>query len=108
MQTLVAFYLSAIVIERLTEIISKFGEKPEAEKNENYVNKRAWILLAASSVIGLIAAFSLHLGFLASAGVKDVSETADYFLSGIALGAGTKPTHDIISYIEKVKDKKTV
>jgi hypothetical protein len=38
------------------------------------------------------------------AGLKTVPEFADILLTGLAIGGGSKPLHDLISRIEKAKN----
>ena len=69
---------------------------------------RAIPLWAAASVLGLLVCAVLGLGLIeAVASQRPSSEflrTADVLLTGLAVGAGTKPLHDLISRIEKAKD----
>jgi hypothetical protein len=69
---------------------------------------RAVKLWAAATVISLLVCAALGLGLIeAVAKERPTSEfirTLDVLLTGIAVGAGTKPLHDLITRIEKAKD----
>jgi hypothetical protein len=70
--------------------------------------ERAIPLWAAASVLGLLVCAVLGLGLIeAIAKLRPGSEfirTVDVLLTGLAVGAGTKPLHDLIARIEKAKD----
>jgi hypothetical protein len=70
--------------------------------------KRAIPLWAVASVLGLLVCAILGLGLIeAIAKQRPSSEfirTVDVLLTGLAVGAGTKPLHDLITRIEKAKD----
>jgi hypothetical protein len=103
---LVTFYIAAQIVERITELFSRIGDKPKDQKTDADVKMRALWLWVVSSILGVILAFVLKAGFFAASEIKGIDPTVDYLLSGIALGGGTKPIHDIISYIEKASQKK--
>ena len=105
MPQLTAFYIAAQIIERITELFSRIGDKPANQKTENDFKFRAVWLWIVASVLGVGLALSLKLGFFGASGFAGVKPTLDYVLSGIALGGGTKPVHDIIAYIEKAGTK---
>ncbi len=70
---------------------------------------RAIPLWATASVLGLLACSALGLGLISavSAQPSTTSEfvrTVDVLLTGLAVGAGTKPLHDLISRLEKAKE----
>lgn len=70
--------------------------------------ERAIPLWAAATVLGLLVCAILGLGLVeAIAKERPTSEflrTVDVLLTGLAVGAGTKPLHDLIARIEKAKD----
>jgi hypothetical protein len=71
-------------------------------------SERAIRLWAAASVLALLVCAIFGLGLIeAVAKQRPSSEfirTVDVLLTGLAVGAGTKPLHDLISRIEKAKD----
>lgn len=105
MQPLATFYIAAQIIERVTELFSSIGDKPRNEKTPADINSRAIWLWIVASVMGVGMALWLHLAFFHAAGLMDANQTADFVFSGIALGGGTKPVHDILSYIQKASEK---
>lgn len=74
---------------------------------------RAAIAWAAASSIALLLCGALGLGILGSlAGVEtapgfsaDFFAAVDVVVTGLVIGAGTKPLHDLITRIEKSKNK---
>ena len=106
MPQLATFYIAAQIIERITELLSGFGDKPRAKKKDEDLRFRAKWLWAASSLLGVLLAFLLKLGFFAQTGLQDIDPTIDHVLSGIALGGGAKPIHDILAYMEKASEKR--
>lgn len=75
--------------------------------------QRAIIGWALASGLALLACGLLGLGFIEAVGKVENGSTfwtsvvarADVVLTGLAVGAGTKPLHDLISRIEKSKEK---
>ena len=70
---------------------------------------RAIPLWAAASILGLLVCSSLGLGLIAAVSSEvpksEFVRTVDVLLTGLAVGAGTKPLHDLISGLEKAKEK---
>lgn len=70
--------------------------------------ERAIPLWAAASAIGLLVCSSLGLGLIAAVSATppagEFVRTVDVLLTGLAIGAGTKPLHDLIARIEKAKE----
>jgi hypothetical protein len=71
----------------------------------------AWAL---ASIFALIVCGILGLGLIESVASVETSdggagkslfERVDVIITGLAVGAGTKPLHDLISRLEKSKDK---
>ena len=69
---------------------------------------RAIPLWAAASIISLLVCSALGLGLISAVSSTPPSGefvgTIDVLLTGLAVGAGTKPLHDLISRIEKAKE----
>lgn len=69
---------------------------------------RAVPLWAAATVLAMIVSAIIGLDLIEAIAVKRPSSefirTVDVLLTGVAIGAGTKPLHDLISRIEKAKD----
>jgi len=71
-------------------------------------SQRAVVLWAAASALGLLVCACLGLGLIEAvsktASSSDFVRTVDVLLTGLAVGAGTKPLHDLISRLEKAKE----
>jgi hypothetical protein len=69
---------------------------------------RAIPLWAFASVLSLLACSALGLGLISAVSAQPSSSefvrTVDVLLTGLAVGAGTKPLHDLISRLEKAKE----
>jgi len=69
---------------------------------------RAIPLWAFASVLGLLACSALGLGLISAVSEQppagEFVRTVDVLLTGLAVGAGTKPLHDLISRLEKAKE----
>lgn len=105
MERLAVFYVVAQVIERLTEPLAFIQDKARKDKTEDYLQIRTYVFWGICTVLGLVFAFQLELGFFALLR-HPIDPTWDYILTGVALGAGTKPIHDVIAYVEKASEKK--
>lgn len=70
--------------------------------------KRAIPLWAAASSLGLLVCSMLGLGLIAAVSATPPSgefvRTVDVLITGLTVGAGTKPLHDLISRLEKSSD----
>ena len=63
------------------------------------------MLWGVASVLGFLLAWLLGLWFIKAAGIQ-IDPWYDRILSGILLGSGTKPLHDLISYVQKASAQK--
>ena len=63
----------------------------------------AW---TAASVLGMILCGLFGLYMLRLVGFTDVPKQVDLVISGIAVGSGTKPLHDLISNLQEAKNEK--
>jgi len=79
-------------------------KKKEAKKKRVAANT-AVLLWGIASVVAMLISGYLDLLFLKTVGFKDVPTFIDILITGMVIGAGTKPLHDLISYIEKRKDQ---
>ena len=71
----------------------------QAEVNHYRSNSSVvtWAFATAFSILGTSAT---GLFFLHAIGIEGVSLWLDILITGLAIGAGTKPLHDLIGYIE--------
>jgi hypothetical protein len=63
----------------------------------------AW---GAASCLGIIFCGWFGLYMLRMIGFPDVPKQVDFIVSGLAVGSGTKPLHDLISNLQQAKDSK--
>ena len=63
-------------------------------------------LWAAASVLAILASAWLGIRLLTLVGVSEPHVFVDVLVTGLVIGAGTKPLHDLIKNIEKSKQKK--
>lgn len=97
-------YILAQAVERIVEFISNltiFGD-PDS-KEERVIHKRAILLWLVSSVLGVIVCLVFNVNFLTA--FTNEHPTLSLICSGIIVGSGTKPVHDVISSIEKYARK---
>jgi hypothetical protein len=88
-------------------------EAEEAKKKVDYRQlERATYFWAAASVISLLVCGVLGLGLIQSVAEFAANkqppgwfEAIDVVITGLAIGAGTKPLHDLISAVQKAKEK---
>ena len=59
-----------------------------------------------ASALGMIAAGWFGLLLLHAVAAPDVSRELDIIITGIAIGGGSKPLHDLIENIKKSKEEK--
>jgi hypothetical protein len=98
MQPLAVFYIAAQITERLVEPISLIGQGLSKQV-------RAILLWIVASGIGIAIAEVAKLALFKASGIGGVDPGIDYILTGIAIGSGTKPIHDVISYLQKASEK---
>jgi len=117
------FYVAAQVIERLLEVVSpvlplwSVPGTDEATKAAHAKADRAALLLGVATVAGVLASCAFGLYFLAAVGigvettahgsVSTVPRWIDVLATGLIIGAGTKPLHDLITNIQNKDTPKT-
>jgi hypothetical protein len=62
------------------------------------------ITWALASLIGMVLCGTLGVLFLRMIGFEGTPEEVDIIISGLAVGSGTKPLHDLISNVQKSKE----
>ena len=93
------------------EVEKAAGEKQEADLKLQQVQANRKILLwAVASVLGLAAAVLMNLTLIESIAAVTTSggaagwfERLDVVITGLAIGGGTKPLHDLIANLESKK-----
>lgn len=86
----------------------------EEEKLEGIQASRALLFWALATAISLLVCGRLGLGLIQSVaevtggddgGVPDWFRNWDVIITGLAIGAGTKPLHDLISFVQSKKQE---
>ena len=94
------FYILAQAIERSLEPASDlglFGSNKQA---------RAVRMWSAACFLAMLGCGGLGIFLLHSVGLSTVPPAVDIGITGLAVGSGTKPLHDLISNIQKSSDAK--
>lgn len=99
-------------LDTLQDALNKVAsaELKERAKLRKVRSERSLILWCIATSISVLITAALGLGLIAAiskAGTfpdKEWLHALDIVLTGVAIGAGTKPLHDLISRIEKSKD----
>ncbi|GEM_PF-1254819 len=100
------FYVAAQIIERLLEVIAPllpFWTPPgedEAVKAAHTKADRATLVMGFATLAGVAVSCGCGLYFLAAVGMTAASHTVDAIATGLTIGAGTKPLHDLITNIQ--------
>jgi hypothetical protein len=117
------FYVAAQIIERLLELISpelpvwNVPEPPDPTKTATAEQKatakaaqvkadRAFAAQGLATVLGVVASCAFGLFFLNAMGIA-ASHTVDSAATGLLIGAGTKPLHDLITTIQNTNTPAT-
>lgn len=67
----------------------------------------AVIMWALASFLGIVIAAWVGLGLLHTVGVQDAPRWVDVVVTGLAIGGGTKPLHDLIGNLQASKESKS-
>ncbi len=100
----------AQAVERIVELISNFsiwGDPSSADPAVRH--RRAIFLWCVSSTLGIIICIAFSVDFFSVLPTSDLPAWASWLhmsMSGIIVGSGTKPVHDLIVGIERFARKK--
>ena len=83
---------------------AKAAADAQAEVDRRRAN-RTLIFWAIATVVALFASAYLKLYFLRVIGLPAAPRFMDILITGLVVGAGTKPLHDLITRIETAKNK---
>jgi hypothetical protein len=97
--------LAAFQKEKTTTSATEAAKKQASLERRR--SNRSVLFWGLATVIGLFTAGTLRLYFLRTLGISDSERWAEILVTGLVIGAGTKPLHDLISRIEKAKEKAT-
>jgi len=102
-------YILAQAVERVVELISDFNLWGDPKSSDAFIlHRRAAALWILSSILGMIVCYWFDIDFfrfLIPAGATQPVSVSHGIISGIIVGSGTKPVHDVISGIEKFARK---
>ena len=99
--------------EKTVALVQSSSDEAKAEAEKKLASRkfeRATFFWAAASCLALVVCGVLGLGLLQTVvefSNKDVPgwfEALDVVVTGLAIGAGTKPLHDLITLIQKTKE----
>jgi hypothetical protein len=83
----------------------KLAANTKAQKDRRHGN-RAVVFWAIATAIGILASASLKLYLLSRIGLAAPPRALEILATGLIIGAGTKPLHDLVSLIEAKKEQK--
>ncbi len=66
---------------------------------------RAYIMWSAATVLGMLASATIGIYLIAAIADRRPSVPIDILVTGLVIGGGTKPLHDLISRIESAKQR---
>ena len=102
-------YIMSQAVERVVELVSDFNVWGDPNSKEPAViHRRAISLWIVSTVLGIITCYSFDVDFFAFVKGAKPGEPITFvhgLISGIIVGSGTKPVHDVIASIEKYAKK---
>jgi hypothetical protein len=106
-------YAGAQILERAMEFIVPFlpvavpATGTPAEKVAQVKADRAKWALGVTFVFGVLISCGFGLFLLETIGIHSGSNTLDSLVTGLLIGAGTKPLHDFISTLQNQSSPKT-
>ena len=91
----------------------KASDSPEKDKEKDkwqavvsqITGSRALATWALASFLAMLASGGLGIFLLHAVGLSSVPPALDILVTGLAIGSGTKPLHDLIGNIQAAKDK---
>ena len=102
-------YILSQAVERVVELISNFNVWGDPDsKDRAVIHRRSASLWLVSSGVGVIVCYSFDVDFFQLLKVSKVGEPISFLhgiISGIIVGSGTKPVHDVIASLEKYARK---
>ena len=67
--------------------------------NSKATAERKVVFWAVACVVGIVGAAALHLYLFATIGFSSAPPALDVFATGLVIGAGTKPLHDLTTLL---------
>lgn len=90
------FYVVAQAVERVLEFVLPPGEGSAQAKADRVV-----VVGGLATVLGIALSLALGLYFLRAVQIQTPATWLDVLITGLVIGGGTKPLHDLITRIEK-------
>ncbi len=79
------------------------AEKAATVEDITYV--RTVVFWALATIVAMAASALLKLYFLRTVGIASGTRTIEVLATGLIIGAGTKPLHDLVGWLSKSADK---
>jgi hypothetical protein len=100
----------------LERAVAKAEKKPSQDRSRTAANKKRLVdqiranatvlLFATSAGLAMLLTAYLKADLVKTIGVSGTATWVDVTLTGLVVGAGTKPLHDLISNLKESKEKK--
>ncbi len=104
---------AAVGVERAIEILWNYIEwflvavrkwDGEALKRTDYVQFKSGTSLLVGIILGIAVANFASMRLLLSAGIGNITPSWDVLITGILIGTGAKPAHDILGILTQFKN----
>ncbi|MFN8440240.1 MAG: hypothetical protein U0175_05710 [Caldilineaceae bacterium] len=110
---LIPVLTAMVVVERAIEIVWNYTEwflvgvrkwDGEALKRSDYLHFKSATSLLLGMILGVLMANFAGMHLLFSAGINNVAPAWDLLITGILIGTGTKPIHDLLGILTQFKN----
>jgi len=99
---LAILYVLAQAVERIVELVSEFKIWGDPDSTDNGIkHQRAIALWFVASMLGIVACWLFSVNFVLMLTQSSHHPILAIIISGIIVGSGSKPVHDVIATIEK-------
>ena len=110
---LIPVLTAVVVVERAIEILWNYMEwflvsvrkwDGEALKRSDYLHFKSATSLLLGMILGVVIANFAGMHLLFNAGINNVAPAWDLLITGILIGTGTKPIHDLLGILTQFKN----
>ena len=110
---LIPVLTAMIVVERALEILWSYLEwflvsvrkwDGETLKRSDYVHFKSATSLLLGMILGIVIADFAAMRLLLNAGINNIAPTWDLLITGVLIGAGTKPIHDLFGILTQLRN----